>query len=369
MEDPNYFKALFREQFAVWCKNHPLFIAMQSVVENSPWHRESNVLVHTQMVVDQYMELSPSEWSEREYIGAVACAFHDVGKPSCRIEKHSESRGIYYAYHGHELKSARLFEDFATKLFPLFSADQIFSISWMIEHHLPWETTDKTKLHNLALTAVRCCSSSVFCAVLLADQLGRVSDNSAEKLASARKWIDSFTKICESIGPTASLCNLDKPTLVMAIGPSGCGKSTMVSTLAQSGANVTTFSLDALRHQWYGTNYNEAFKQSCEDASFNQKTHGVFIDMIKDHTDGNDVIYVDNTNRTAKSRRFFLTEAKRRGYNLVALLFPTSLDTVINRQQTRGDKSVPADVVRQQYYSVQMPSYGEFDLILCNIKP
>jgi hypothetical protein len=43
---------------------------------------------------------------------------------------------------------------------------------------------------------------------------------------------------------------------------------------------------------------------------------------------------------------------------------PSELQTVITRQSTRPDKSVPSNAVYRQYFNVQMPQLGEFDEII-----
>jgi hypothetical protein len=88
------------------------FLLMEGTVEDSPWHREKNVAVHTDMVVSQYISTAPQVWSKRDLLGALACAFHDFGKPAAEEVKFSEERGKYRRYVGHEVVSARVWESF-----------------------------------------------------------------------------------------------------------------------------------------------------------------------------------------------------------------------------------------------------------------
>ena len=121
-----------------------LYEAMEQTVEGSPWHRERNVGVHTDMVVSQY--LTRSDIFDK--IGALACAFHDVGKPNSMTQKFREDRGTYNAFNGHEQVSARLWEQYAVanwktlvETFGLVSHD-IYKIAVLIEHHVPWGMRD-----------------------------------------------------------------------------------------------------------------------------------------------------------------------------------------------------------------------------------
>ena len=127
------YRATFESQYGALKHTHPWFRSMECTVENSPWHREDNVLVHTDMVVDEYVTRANADhangaWSHLTYLGAIACAFHDVGKPVARTAKFSEARGNYFSYPGHELAPARMFEDYAAARLPMFSPKDIFII-------------------------------------------------------------------------------------------------------------------------------------------------------------------------------------------------------------------------------------------------
>lgn len=150
----------------------------------------------------------------------------------------------------------------------------------------------------------------------------------------------------------------NRPTLHMPIAPSGAGKTSLLNRLQARNPNIQVFSLDLLRHEWYDPNdYAAAWKASTEDQDFANKANQRFIEMVKSGKD----IYVDNTNLTPKRRRFYLDLARKHGYKTVAYLLPVDLKTLIARQATRGDKSVPEEAVRRQFMSLVTPTEGEFD--------
>lgn len=361
-----------------------LFKQMEQTVEDSPWHREKNVLVHTQMVVSEYMARwakiqPPKYWSftsvaeftpidEIEgFVGAVAAAFHDVGKPSCKVEKFKPERGTYFAFHGHELVSARLFENWVVENFAvLFGAsdnslipENLWKIMWMIENHVPWDIKNSQLREYLARTSKHI-GPYAFPIVLSADQLGRISDDQETKLQQATIWIIEFFELMYNL--TEQLVHLDAPVLYIPIGSSGCGKSTYLHNEMESVCpELVEYSWDALRHEWYDRDdYAKAFRMSTEDKNFQQKADKAFRSIVENNSN----VYVDNTNLTRKRRAFFINEARKRGYRVVALTFPVSLDTVFVRQFSRTDKTVPEEVVRRQYMSLQQPSLGEFDEIV-----
>lgn len=341
---------------------HQLFGRMASTVEGSPWHREANVLVHTQMVLEEYIKQLGEKELFNEYLGALACIFHDVGKPDAKKEKYKPERGTYFAFHGHEVISARYFEDFWVRSGKEFlTPTEQFTVSWMIENHMPWSITDEAKLLNLLRTAKYYDVEETWFRALRADQRGRIADDHEKKLRDVEEWIENIMKLSELAEQTMPARPSGEPTLYMPIAPSGAGKSTLFRKLKVEHPDLQAFSLDALRHEWYDPNdYHKAWQASTEDKQFEQKANQRFLEMIKTGKD----LFVDNTNLSARRRRFYLNEAKRRGYRTVAMLLPVDLKTLIARQQSRGDKTVPEKAVRQQFFSLQLPQIGEFDQIV-----
>lgn len=147
-------------------------------------------------------------------------------------------------------------------------------------------------------------------------------------------------------------------TLHVPIAPSGAGKTTLYNKLKQQHPNLESFSLDLLRHEFYDADdYANAFKMSTEDSEFRNRANQRFVEMLKTGQD----IYVDNTNLTPKTRRFYLQQAKRAGYTTIAYVFDVPVEELIARQTTRPDKNVPEDAVRRQHASMKHPETGEFD--------
>lgn len=366
-----------RNTFIEWYYNQfrldELYLNMDMTTEDSPWHRERTVGVHTDMVVAQYINAAPHlDWDKMVIIGAFACAFHDVGKPKAEVTKHSEERGEYRAYSGHEQLSARFWEDWACQNWTTlsfgfgFEIRDIYRVGWLIENHLPWSLKKKDKLDNFAKTWGRMEYGLTLPHVLMADTRGRIADDHADKIAASADWVLNMINY-DGVDPmdcTPTSPDDDQPILFMPIGTSGCGKSTYFDT---TGAGVEYFSWDKFRLDEYLDGeehlmdpedaYRIAFERSVEDKGFTQKANREFIELIKEGRD----VYVDNTNLSKKRRNFFVTEARRRGYYTTAILFPIQFDALIARQISREDKFVPGDAVKRQYMSMQLPWYGEFD--------
>jgi len=363
-----------RSKFNTWYFNvfqtTHLYGDMVDTVEDSPWHRERNVGVHTDMVVGQYVGMSPQVWHPSDLLGALACAFHDVGKPAAEETRHSEERGTYRRYTGHELISARLWEEFAVEhwaelveLFGLVPED-IYMVGWTVEHHLPYGVKKRDKVDALLRTIHATVGAEVFRRVLSSDTLGKMCDDHEEKIRTNNEWLDDFFD--RSLSPWNYPAD-DAPTLYMLIGASGSGKSTFTMTLDYDKTSV--YSWDQLRLDYYldkddrklplQEQYRIAFAKSTKDKHFNSKVNKEYIDYLKT---GKDVV-IDNTNGSNKRRRFFVQEARARGYNVVAVLFPVEMRTIISRQEVRPDKTVPEEAVVRQYMNLQYPFYSDFDEI------
>ena len=191
----------FHDQF----KKTTMWIDMKNTRENSPWHRESNVAVHTQMLIDWYMNNLATNRSETQrMITLVSCLFHDVGKPPSEIIKHSEERGEYRAYHGHEQVSARMWVDYALSNLDMikdklrFNEFDIANIAMMLEHHVPFQLKDSKKRKALKYGIINRMGEAghqAWLDLLMSDQHGRISDDQAEKLASVEQWMHGWTSV------------------------------------------------------------------------------------------------------------------------------------------------------------------------------
>jgi len=380
-----------KDEFITWYfnqfTNDTLFKDISSVTENSPWHREGNVGIHTSMVVAQYLAraihptwMNNSVSNGREFLlGAFAAAFHDVGKPPMRQIKHSEERGDYNAFHGHERRSARMWEEWAiTNWYMLcdrfvFTPKDLHTIGWMIENHLPWGITQKDKVTNLALSIAKYNVSNAFFTLLMADTTGRISDDAEEKTFTSQVWVDNIhDRVIEVHNSQINTINTpDTLEMVMPIGPSGSGKSTLFNNEYKHNGYVR-FSLDDERIAFAEENgvldgiTDEKEIYACawhyaqsKESEFKKFWQHRFIVLIKSNVN----IFCDNTNLTRKFRRFYIAQATSRNYRTKAIMMPTSKNVLWHRVKNRTEKIIPYNSFKQQYNSLQQPWYGEFDEI------
>ena len=95
-------------------RHEPLYIAMAETIENSQWHREASVAIHTDMVVTHYLQNCTDDTFDIR--AALVCVFHDVGKPSAEETLVKEDGTTYRRYAGHELASARCWDPTASRV-------------------------------------------------------------------------------------------------------------------------------------------------------------------------------------------------------------------------------------------------------------
>lgn len=354
-------------------KTTKLWQDMEATCENSPWHREANVAVHTQMILDHYLNTAASKRTPRQQaITLMSILFHDTGKPWACTEKHSEKRGKYFSFGGHEQISSRIFENYAVQhwnkwnqikdLFELKDTD-FYIIQWIIQNHLPHDLSKPEDIQRLAnhfshpLWADEDLRECYF-DQCLSDQTGRISDNHEANLWEVVEWID----LIRNCAPEEFHVP-ESPILSLLVGASGSGKSTTSNQLVADGYKY--ISLDALRIEFAASNgvigegavetYKNAFDYCDKHRSmFNRFADVAFDKMLKDY----DSIVVDNTNVNRKSRMGYGTKARASQYKLKAYLFPIERSELLNRANSRTDKNVPIVAVCDQYARTTMPWLG-----------
>ena len=361
--------ASFYEHF----KKSDLWAAMAKTKEDSPWHREESVAIHTEMVLAEFNKIAERMTMSDDVfvITYLSLLFHDTGKPPCKVVKFKPERGYYNAFHGHEPKSARLFEDYYVSNYKLFkdwlSIEDAYKVMWMIENHLPYDVMGNDKKMDYLRTALAGNLGEAWQGFgwhLLSDTYGRISDDSAEKRAKT----ETFVEMMNSANVAEPRFVEDNaPTLSLLVGASGSGKSTSVGALTLAG--FKHFSFDDIRIEIAKKKVPEIMAKAKSSADEYHKAwtycdghrsefgHYADVEFIK-HIKNYDSIVVDNTNVSRKARTKFVAEAKKRGYRIEAVMFPASKEQILTRQHSRTDKNVPDDAVLRQYDGIAIPWVG-----------
>jgi predicted kinase len=145
------------------------------------------------------------------------------------------------------------------------------------------------------------------------------------------------------------------------IGVSGSGKSSVIQEIkkgALPGMRVVVFSLDDCRLSFLaervGTealpeDVKEFYRVAFDFANANAKDFDAFVDKTWIEALTADIVFIDNTNLTRKSRARWISDARAKKFEIHAIQMVTPLKTVIDRQKSRHNKSVPESVIHDMY--------------------
>lgn len=343
----------------------PYWEAMVKTVENSPYHREENVAVHTNMVTTNYIKLTnkPKEsWTNEDMLGAVACLFHDVGKPMAEVE--TKEKFLWFtiktkrSYQNHEAYSANLFVDFCNEYLPegFFTDEEIYIIHTMIVLHRPFVSKGKLLGYIKHFKYMNVCDQ--FIRMVEADTTGRTYD--PEKLVLADQNLTEWKEMAIGLANATGTDFVPNENIgvLLPVAISGSGKSTF--TAQQVGVLVT--SLDEQRMRFYDGDtigYEAAFRKAEDDKEFGTKTVQEFHELLKDGR----IVVVDNTNTGKRYRRRYTEAAKQRKIGTEAVLFMIPRKVAMSRAAKRKDKHIPYRSIETQWYNRTFPLMGEVDKI------
>jgi len=155
------------------------------------------------------------------------------------------------------------------------------------------------------------------------------------------------------------------------VGVSGSGKSTLVNQLKSQLDDYCVFSLDDVRVDMYSllNEYIPDDKKTMYSAAFsfvnqNQEQFNKYVDERWKSALKHVHVIVDNTHLTRKSRARWIQDARSKGFKIVVFNVMTPLQVVLDRQSSRADKAVPADVVRDMYMRLQEVQADEYDVLI-----
>lgn len=357
-------------------KQTDLFAAMAGMVENNDWHLEANVGVHTDMVVNEYLSRIDGDMSHEQLLGAIACMLHDIGKPVVCTEIIKDDGSIRLTSPGHELESARLAEDYLVSMWDelptTLTPTDIFRICWLIQNHLFYRITKKQKLKDLRTTSRYIVSGlikdddkfdDIFVRCITADAMGRIGvDNDATK-SQLDSWVDAYN----AIDIAQPIVTHDQPLMIVMIGPSGVGKSTYVKRHVP---HFTHYSWDSLRvHMFkdlaprYMTSeldiYNFCWQQSVSDE--HEKTFRAYqIDELRNIVNAKQNVVIDNTNLSSKARNSVIQQARQKGYAVIGVTFPITMEMLTQRLADRSDRDMDPEIVINMYKRLTLPSVGHW---------
>lgn len=148
-------------------------------------------------------------------------------------------------------------------------------------------------------------------------------------------------------------------TVYIMVGLPGIGKSTYSKGKIRISSDDYIEEIAAEE----GSTYNEVFKEYASAADKRAKDrYKVLLDYFAENNSSNE-IYVDRTNMSKKSRKFWIDQAKGKKAKIVAINFanPSSQEEVQNlfERSIRPGKSIPRHVIESMMSNYEEPSFEE----------
>ena len=400
---------------------------MQVTVENSPWHREANVWVHTRMVMNKAFDYLNSEAGQTLNDAAakslvLATMFHDVGKPMSKIEKNSEERGTYFAFHNHEVMSANIFIDYVMSQrtnydekydFIHISPSMMTFVAFVIQEHLPYDMKQR-QLHNLkrsvdyygSLAGVNC-PKLVFEMHIMSDTCGRISDDMVAKVAAALKWCaDTWNGPEYSVKPKPpKFVYKANRECILLVGATCAGKSTWIKKnygreLVEVPDVYKLVSSDDLRFVYFadviqsdavtkrldglGLTHDDAGKSIAyrnvidravyqafneNEVAYEEFYMKNFVEAFHKKQFIDNIVIVDRTNLTTRVQRRYAELARSKGCKIRAVVFLATFDTHVNNATQRSNdvtdrlNGATSFNLKSQYYARHLPMLGDVDVV------
>lgn len=322
----------------------------------NPYHLEGSIWNHTLMVYEKSKDDS--------IFLQLATIFHDLGKTISK-EKVVQDGIKHTRFIGHEGASFYIAQDAMKKMgvYDEFDDDDIQLILSIIACHGEYRMGgnlkkffDRFQRNELLLSFI---ISHMKC-----DFAGRFTDASlphtdVEVLETEhRHWLRSRQMDSNELQPREY-----ENTITLLVGAPCSGKSYWIERLSKRmNVNVAwdtrILSRDDLVYEMGKCEtYDECWK-NVDHKKIDEVLEKRFRATVKEDKD----IIVDMTNMSRKSRRRWLHGVKK-SYKKKAVMFATSLDTLLDRDRARAGKTLGVRFLHPMIKKLSIPMYDEFDEI------
>ena len=150
-----------------------------------------------------------------------------------------------------------------------------------------------------------------------------------------------------------------KNIMEILVGIPGSGKSTWIDSIENKLVISSDNIIEKIANECGGT-YNQHFANSIKDASDEaiKEFHAALKEKVP-------CVIIDRTNLTVKSRKRWIKAAMQYKYKIIARVFPTPRDEVLQVRLQRPGKSIPDHVIVRMKKTFVMPNLTEgFDEII-----
>lgn len=321
----------------------------------NPYHLEGDVLTHTLMVYSHISKLArPLEFYQ------MSAMLHDIGKIDTRavIEKDNGKKVVRFANHEglSFLLASDILKAYSKHVYNEIAEKEIKACLFAIANHGVFKDNQNMLDYDYAQNALRPfdkLSLDMLSELITADRKGRLM-----KADVKFKDIDVVGHIldAEHIAPLDIKETYHKKEMVMMIGLPRSGKSTYIKTHL---GDYYQISRDALIMESCPTaqTYAEAWN-SVDQKEIDEKLMKEAQSAFKTE----DKIVIDMTNMSKKSRKKWLTLAKRNAFFTKAYVMGTDVDTCVDRSVS-PTKPIPEEVIWNMAKRFTFPLGDEFDFV------
>jgi predicted kinase len=382
---------VFIESLSPYLDQLPL---LKQTPQDSKWHQEGNVYIHTSMVLENVYELLEKEeldLSNQEILALVFSAvLHDIAKPfSTKTQVINDVERIVAPYH--EEKGASYLS------YKICSIDLDYTIIQNIlrlvaYHHIPKKLILKNAQQGEFFKLARKCNLKLLYLLAKADMLGRICEDKAHQL----DLIDLFKIKLEELGlfvlkhpykqwqlfyeqNYSDLSPLSKEALlgyaqaeheegliytkeeaiarrypylksfshlVIMCGPSGSGKS---SFILKKYKDYVLISLDQIRKEKFG---NISHQKN------NREVIQIAKELLKEALRKRQNVVWDATNLKKDFRSMLFGIGKDYKAYVTLIVLHCSIETIIFQNKSRVNK-VDIDVINDQIQNIEWPNDDE----------
>lgn len=322
--------------------------------QDSIWHAEGNVYIHTKMVVDALLQLPEYQQStpNDQHVLQLAALMHDIAKPQCTIEEDGRIVSPRHAKVGEKITRDYLWD------MPFEQREMVCSLVRL--HGLPLWSLDKPNPNREVIASSWRVRNELIYIIAKADVLGRICQDQAELL----ERVAYFRELClENDCYTAPkkfynehsrfkffqnndsypADRFDDTTFEVIIlsGIAGSGKDTYTATL-----DMPMISLDDLRI---------AMKVKRGDTTGEGHVVQRAYQMAKTYAAHQKSFVWNSTNITTDMRAKIINALLPYNPKFKIVYLETSVQNVFNRRQ--GD--IPRAALQKMYRSLDIPQYTE----------
>lgn len=372
----------------------------KSTPQDSEWHTEGDVHIHTGMVLDETYKILATEAThldEKRRLSLILGALlHDIAKPL--TTKEQEIQGILRTVAPRHASKGRSY--LAPKLMGLGLPYEVVetTLSLVGYHHYPKQLVTQDKSPGAYRRIARLADPELLYWLELADIRGRECRDKAQQLeyiemyglfaqeyqawerfgTEYQAWKDYFNReladwdrdtrdlvFNQAIArweagkiftPESELARSYSyrdsfPQVVLTFGVSGSGKSTWI---AHNLPDYTIISLDNLR---------EKIAASRSDQSQNSKIVHLAKEELKSQLRDRQKIVWDATNLRRDFRQQVISISRQYGALITLVIFHCS-ETIYYERNRQRRHSIPEDVLIRQIEMMEFPEFDEGDRIL-----